>query len=219
MNASDTKNNKNRQDILICGIGGQGVVLAGKIISLAAFESGLDIKTSEVHGMSQRGGSVSTHIRFGDKIFSPLISKNNASIILSFDIFETVRYLENFANYKTVIISSINGKMPSWTHKNKNDKIKNGMLNGVSDTNTKIISSLLKDCFNVLHLIDDKKIADDLGNTKVSNIISIGVLSAYTNIAEEIWLKIIKKSVPEKTKELNLKAFLIGRNKLFLQNE
>ncbi len=200
------------QNILICGIGGQGVVLSGKIISLAAFESGLDIKTSEVHGMSQRGGSVSTHIRFGEKIYSPVISENNADIILSFDIYETARYIRSFANEKTIIISSNRGKIPSWTSKIKNDKIENGNKNGNSFLDANGVAGFLKANFNFLNLIDDKKIAEHLGNIKVSNIVLIGLLSGFTEIKKEIWLKVVEKNVPEKTAELNIKAFLTGRN-------
>ena len=189
------------QNILICGIGGQGVVLAGKIISLAAFEYGLDIKTSEVHGMSQRGGSVSTHIRFGEKIFSPLIPENKASIILSFDIYETARYTNYFANEKTIIISSNRGKIPSWT-----SKIKNGLINSGA------VAGFLKNNFNFLNLLDDKKIALKLGNIKVSNIILIGMLSGFTEIKKDTWLNAVEKNVPKKTIELNVKAFLAGRN-------
>jgi indolepyruvate ferredoxin oxidoreductase beta subunit len=197
------------QNILICGIGGQGVVLAGKIVSLAAFESGLDIKTSEVHGMSQRGGSVSTHIRYGEKIFSPLIPENRANAILSFDIYETARYIRSFANEKTIIISSNHGKIPSWTSKNKNDKIEeNG--NGFIDADA--VAGFLKANFKFLNLIDDKKIAEDLGNIKVSNIILIGIMSGFTGIKKEIWLKAIEKNIPQKTADLNIKAFLTGRN-------
>ena len=196
------------QNILICGIGGQGVVLAGKIISLAAFDSGLDIKTSEVHGMSQRGGSVSTHIRYGKKIFSPLIPENKATVILSFDIYETARYIRSFANEKTIIISSNQGKIPSWTSKNKNDKIENG--NGF--INADAVAGLLKANFKFLNLIDDKRIAENLGNIKVSNIILIGILSGFTGIKKEIWLKAIEKNIPRKTADLNIKAFLTGRN-------
>ncbi|MFW0884993.1 indolepyruvate oxidoreductase subunit beta [Candidatus Acidulodesulfobacterium sp. H_13] len=194
------------QNILICGIGGQGVVLAGKIIGAAAFESGLDIKKSEVHGMSQRGGSVSTHIRFGEKIFSPLIPKYAASTILSFDIYETLRYVKNFANNKTVVISSDYGMMPLWTSKNKNDKLGNGPITAEN------ISNALRIEFKYLHLVNNKKIAANLGNIKVSNIVSIGLLSNYTDIEKEIWLGVIRQNVPEKTVNLNLKAFLIGRN-------
>ena len=196
------------QNILICGIGGQGVVLAGKIVSFAVFESGLDIKTSEVHGMSQRGGSISTHIRYGKKIFSPLIPENKATAILSFDIYETARYIRSFANEKTIIISSNQGKIPSWTSKNKNDKIKNG--NGFIDADA--VAGLLKANFKFLNLIDDKRIAENLGNIKVSNIILIGILSGFTGIKKEIWLKAIEKNIPRKTEDLNIKAFLTGRN-------
>ena len=196
------------QNILICGIGGQGVVLAGKIVSFAVFESGLDIKTSEVHGMSQRGGSLSTLIRYGKKIFSPLIPENKATAILSFDIYETARYISSFANEKTIIISSNQGKIPSWTSKNKNDKIKNG--NGFIDADA--VAGLLKANFKFLNLIDDKRIAENLGNIKVSNIILIGILSGFTGIKKEIWLKAIEKNIPRKTEDLNIKAFLTGRN-------
>ncbi len=209
MGALITKNFENTQNIayniLICGIGGQGVVLAGKIISLAAFKNGFDIKTSEVHGMSQRGGSVSSHIRFGGKIFSPLIPKNKASVILSFDIYETLRYISEFANDKTIIISSDYGKMSSWISKNKNDKIKKTAA-GIAD-----IAGFLTNNFKRFHLINDKKMAADFGNIKVSNIIPIGLLSNYTDIAVEQWLKAIEENVPEKTVDLNLKAFLAGR--------
>ena len=200
------------QNILICGIGGQGVVLAGKIISFAAFESGKDIKTSEVHGMSQRGGSVSTHIRYGKKIFSPLIPGNEATAILSFDIYETARYIRSFANEKTIIISSNRGKIPQWTPKNKNDKIGNGTISEEG------VAGLLRANFKSLHLIDDKRIALDLGNIKVSNIILIGILSGFSDIKKEIWLKAIEKNIPRKTADLNIKAFLTGRNYYENQN-
>lgn len=196
------------QNILICGIGGQGVVLAGKIISLAAFESGMDIKTSEVHGMSQRGGSVSTHIRLGKKIFSPLILENGATAILSFDIYETLRYTSSFANKNTIIVSSNDGKTPAWTSKTKNDTI----INNFTDIYS--IASLLKDNFKSLTLLDDKQIAENLGNVKVSNIILIGALSVFTDIKEDIWLKTIETNVPEKTVDLNIKAFIKGRTSL-----
>jgi len=195
------------QNILICGIGGQGVVLAGKIISLAAFESGKDIKTSEVHGMSQRGGSVSTHIRYGKKIFSPLIPENEATAIISFDIYETARYIRLFANEKTFIISSEHGKIPQWTPKNKNDRIKNGIAVSEED-----IANILRSNFKSLYLIDDKRLALDLGNIKVSNIILLGILSCLSDIKKEIWLKAIEKNIPPKTADLNIKAFLTGRN-------
>lgn len=177
------------------------MVLAGKIISLAAFESGFDVKTSEVHGMSQRGGSVSTHIRLGKKIYSPLIPSRKADIILSFDIYETLRYAGDFANGKTLIISSDYGKIPLWTSSTENDKI-----------SVKDIIGTLKINFNNLFTVNDKEIASDLGNIKVSNVILIGLLSKFTDVEEGYWLNVIEKNVPEKTRTINIKAFLTGRN-------
>lgn len=201
----NTACSNNNVNILVCGIGGQGVVLAGKIISRAAFESGMDIKTSEVHGMSQRGGSVSTHIRYGEKIYSPIIPRNQATILLSFDIYETARFAPDFAGEETVIISSGCGKIPSWTPK--------------CQTDIYTVSGFLETNFKFLNLINDKKIARDLGNIKVSNIVLIGLLSVFTQISEEIWINAIKKNVPKKTVDININAFLTGKknyaNKIF----
>ncbi len=189
------------QNILVCGIGGQGVVLAGKIISNAAYGKGFDVKTSEVHGMSQRGGSVSTHIRFGDKVFSPLIPGQSADIILSFDIYETLRYARDFADKKTLIISPNYGKIPLWASVRENDGISIAEITGT-----------LKINFDKLLTVNKKETVMALGNVRVANIILLGLLSKFTDIEEDFWLKAIKDSVPEKTKEINIKAFLIGRN-------
>ena len=189
------------QNILVCGIGGQGVVLAGKIISNAAYGKGFDVKTSEVHGMSQRGGSVSTHIRFGEKVFSPLIPGQSADIILSFDIYETLRYARDFADKKTLIISSNYGKIPLWASVRENDGISIAEITGT-----------LKINFDKLLTVNKKETVMALGNVRVANIILLGLLSKFTDIEEDFWLKAIKDSVPEKTKEINIKAFLIGRN-------
>lgn len=194
------------QNILICGIGGQGVVLAGKIISHAAYGKGFDVKTSEVHGMSQRGGSVSTHIRFGEKIFSPLIPEQGANIILSFDIYETLRYAKDFADKNTLIISSDYGKIPLWTSAAKNDRLPDNRISAAE------IIRALKIGFGNTLMINDKKMAMDLGNIKVANTILLGLLSKFTDIEEDLWLKAIESNVPEKTKEINMKAFLMGRN-------
>ncbi len=176
------------------------MVLAGKIISRAAHEKGFDLKTSEIHGMSQRGGSVSTHIRFGRKVFSPLISQNCADIILSFDMYETLRCAADFANKNTLIISSSYGKIPLWTSSRKNDRIY------IAE-----ITAALKSNFGKLFTINDRELAMDLGNLKISNIISIGFLSKFTGIEDAFWLKAIESSVSEKTKEINMEAFLAGR--------
>jgi indolepyruvate ferredoxin oxidoreductase beta subunit len=189
------------QSILICGIGGQGVVLSGKIISLSAFYENYDVKTSEVHGMSQRGGSVSTHLRYGNKIFTPLIPMHAADIILSFDLYETLRYI-NYANKETKIITASGAKF-----------IRNSSANPISLPSIKSIIEKITIDFNFKNLIavDIVKIAQELGNIKVANTILIGASSQFTYIKERTWLNILKENVPPKTVDINEKAFLLGR--------
>ena len=189
------------QSILICGIGGQGVVLSGKIISLSAFYENYDVKTSEVHGMSQRGGSVSTHLRYGNKIFTPLIPLHTADIILSFDLYETLRYID-YASEKTKIITASIGKY-----------IRRSSANPVSLPSFKSIIDKITIDFNFKDLIteDIGKIAQELGNIKVANTILIGASSQFTYIQEQTWLNILKENVPANTIDINEKAFLLGR--------
>ena len=189
------------QSILICGIGGQGVVLSGRIISLSAFYENYNVKTSEVHGMSQRGGSVSTHLRYGNKIFTPLIPLHTADIILSFDLYETLRYID-YANEKTRIITASAGKY-----------IKKSSANLVNLPSFESIIDKITIDFNFKNLItvDIGKIAQELGNIKVANTILIGASSQFTYIQEQTWLNILRENVPANTIALNEKAFLLGR--------
>ncbi|MHB1665639.1 MAG: indolepyruvate oxidoreductase subunit beta [bacterium] len=192
---------KTNQSILICGIGGQGVVLSGKIISLSAFYENYDVKTSEVHGMSQRGGSVSTHLKYGEKIFTPLISLHSADIILSFDLYETMRYI-GYANKETKIITASEGK---YIRRSSSDQIK-------LPSPESIINKIKIDFnFKNLFAIDIEKIAGELGNIKVANTVLIGASSQFTYIKEQTWLNILKENVPAKTIDINEKAFLLGR--------
>jgi len=191
--------NLDKCNILICGIGGQGVVLTGKILSASAFDAGYDVKTSEVHGMAQRGGSVSTHLKYGEKIYSPLIASKSADILLSFDIYETIRYID-FANEKTIIITSTLGKTPAWT----TPKI-------IKTPSIYSIINNIKSYFKNIFLIDVKTIAKEIENIKVANTILIGATSKFTSISTDIWLNNIIKNVPSKTIEINKKAFVIGR--------
>ena len=192
------------QSILICGIGGQGVVLSGKIISLSAFYENYDDKTSEVHGMSQRGGSVSTHLRYGEKIFTPLISMHSADIILSFDLYETIRYID-YANKETKIITASEGKY-----------IRGSSYNKIGLPSPESIIDKIKIDLNLKNLfaIDIEKIAREIGNIKVANTILIGASSQFTYIKEHTWLSILKENVPAKTTDINEKAFLLGRKML-----
>ncbi len=189
------------KSILICGIGGQGVVLSGRIISLSAFYENYDVKTSEVHGMSQRGGSVSTHLRYGNKISTPLIPLHTADIILSFDLYETLRYID-YANEDTKIITASSGKY-----------IKRSSATQAKLPSFKSIIDKITIDFNLKNLItvDIGNIAQELGNIKVANTILIGVSSQFTYIREQTWLNILRENVPAKTIDINEKAFLLGR--------
>lgn len=193
------------QNILIAGIGGQGVVLAGKIISSAALKNGFDVKTSEVHGMSQRGGSVSTHIRFGKKIYSPLIPENCATMLLSFDVYETLRYIPRYGNKNTVIVSSSKGKFPPRIGTaRKNEPPVNADPEEIIFT--------IKKLYEKAFFIDAGLIAKNTGNPRVSNIVLTGFLSNFTSIKQEVWLRTIDETLPEKLREINVKAFITGKD-------
>jgi indolepyruvate ferredoxin oxidoreductase, beta subunit len=184
-------------NILICGVGGQGILLAGEVLSEAALRSGYDVKKSEVHGMAQRGGSVVSHVRYGDKIYSPLIKECDADFLFSFERMETLRYLSMLKNDAKIII---------------NDQ-------KISPTNTSIkaatypenIIEICKHHSAEVKLVNALKIAEDLGNIKTVNIVMIGTLSKYLSIKNEIWIDCLTSKVPKKYLEINIKAFNVGK--------
>ena len=183
-------------NILIVGVGGQGTLLTSRIVGNLALSLGYDVKMSEVHGMAQRGGSVVTHVRFGDKIHSPLVEPGCADIILAFERLEALRWLHYAKADGTVII---------------NDQAIDPMpvIMGVSeypaDTAEKI-GKVIEDMI----LIDALDAAEELGNIKVANTVLLGVLAGRLDIDAFLWLKAIEESVPPKTVEVNKKAFMRG---------
>jgi indolepyruvate ferredoxin oxidoreductase, beta subunit len=185
-------------NILICGVGGQGILLAGEILSAVALESGFDVKKSEVHGMAQRGGSVVSHVRFGEKIYSPLISEGEADFIFSFEKMETLRYLPMLKKDGIIIIND--QKISPTSISIKSDKYPEN----ITDTCRKYAREVI--------LIDAMQIASKLGNSKTVNVIMLGALSGFLNLQDELWIKCIKTAVKPKFLELNLKAFQEGRN-------
>ncbi len=186
-------------NIIIAGTGGQGIVLASRIIAHVAFQSGYDVKESELHGMAQRGGSVLGHIRFGKKVFSPAIPYGEADILVALEEMEAVRYLR-FLKPSGIVI--LNRK-----------KIPPAALENVDYPEN--IEKFLRDNKFKVFPIDAEKVAKELGNVKVENSVVIGFLSAFLDCKldckEEDWLDVIKNSVPPKTVELNIKAFQEGR--------
>lgn len=187
-------------NILFVGVGGQGTILASNILSKGLVDFGYDVKMSEVHGMAQRGGSVSTQVRFGEKVYSPLISKGEADIILSFEKIEAARWLP-YLNPKGHLIINNNEIYPV------------PVLVGQTKYPEDIIENIKAKVKNCI-VVDANKIALELGNPKVQNMILLGVLIETLNLNNIDWINVIKQIIPEKILDINLKAFDVGKSLL-----
>ncbi|MCX8031125.1 MAG: indolepyruvate oxidoreductase subunit beta [Thermodesulfovibrionales bacterium] len=183
-------------NVLFAGVGGQGVVLASAIMAEAAFRSGYDVKDSELHGMAQRGGSVISHIRFGKKVNSPLIPLGKADFFIATEQLEGLRYA-HFVKPKGKVI----------LNKRKTEPVTVSQKCPYPENVKKDLESLGLDVIEV----DAPEIAKKIGSSKVENIILLGVISSFVNLPVEKWQESIKELVPQKTIELNLKAFEEGR--------
>jgi indolepyruvate ferredoxin oxidoreductase, beta subunit len=184
--------------IMIVGVGGQGTLLASRVLGTVALKCSYDVKVSEVHGMAQRGGSVVTYVKMGDKVYSPLIEKGEADIVLAFEELEAMRWIEYMKNGGKLIVNTqkIN-PMPVITGKAKYPEN---------------ISSRLIDTFKNVTTINALDIAKKCGNIKAVNIVLVGLLAKSMNIDKDIWLSSIKEIVPEKLLQVNLNAFEAGYN-------
>ena len=187
----------NTKSILLVGVGGQGTILASKVLSTGLVEAGYDVKMSEIHGMAQRGGSVSTQVRFGNKVFSPIIGKGEADILVSFETMEALRWLEYLKPDGKVVVNDY--KIPSAP-----------ILMGKEDYPEGVID-IIKDKANT-NIIDAAKIAENLGNTKVMNIVLFGALVKAMGLTDIDWEDVIRKTVKEKFVDINIKAFNAGMN-------
>jgi indolepyruvate ferredoxin oxidoreductase beta subunit len=183
-------------NIVICGVGGQGIILASDVLCHAAFLDGFDVKKSEVHGMAQRGGSVITHVRFGEKIYSPLIEEGTADFMLAFEKLEALRYAYYLKNGSEIIVD--NREIPPMS-----------VLVGQEAYPVDIDRKLAK--AGKTHFVNASQIALELGNMRVINIILLGVLSGFLNLRKHSWEDSIRTNVKEKFVELNIKAFTKGR--------
>ena len=186
------------KNIMIVGVGGQGTLLASKLLGRLLLGKGFDVKVSEVHGMSQRGGSVVTYVRWGEKVYSPIIDKGQADVILSFELLEAARWLEFLKPGGRIITNTqqIN-PMPVITGaaaypENLAEKIR---ATGVD-----------------LDAIDALALAEEAGSSKAVNIVLMGRLSKWFDFTEEEWLQAIELSVPPRFLEMNKKAFSLGRS-------
>jgi indolepyruvate ferredoxin oxidoreductase, beta subunit len=184
-------------NVLIVGVGGQGVLLASEILCEVAKVMGLDTKKSEVHGMSQRGGVVTSHVRFGKKVHSPLIEEGAADVILAFEVAEGLRWVHYLRPGGTIIVNEQKIIPPITTTG------KFSYPEGVEDT--------IKARVSKTTTIDAYAIGKKLGNPRLVNTILLGVLSNDLDLEESKWLQVIERMAPKGTGEINKKAFIEGR--------
>lgn len=183
------------KNILLVGVGGQGTILAGKLLTTGLMEAGYDVKMSEIHGMSQRGGSVSTQVRYGEKVESPVIEPGSADILVSFEQMETLRWLEYLKPNGIVITNDTKiSSMP--------------ILAGDAPYPDHAIEEIRKHV-NV-KVISAGEVANDLGNPKVTNVVLLGSLIRAMELESIDWERIIRENVKENFVELNLRALQKG---------
>jgi indolepyruvate ferredoxin oxidoreductase beta subunit len=183
------------KNILLVGVGGQGTILVSKILSTGLLEAGYDVKMSEIHGMAQRGGSVSTQVRYGKKVYSPIIGVGDADILVSFETMEAIRWLEYLKPDGVVVVNDY--EIPSAP-----------ILSGKVDYPKGIIE-MLEEKANTT-VINAAEIARNLGSPKVMNVVLLGALIKSMNLTHIDWEKVIRDSVKEQFVDLNLKALQAG---------
>lgn len=185
------------KNIMIVGVGGQGTLLASKLLGRLLLEKGFDVKVSEVHGMSQRGGSVVTYVRYGEKVYSPIIDKGEADFIVSFEELEAARWTE-YLRGDGVIITNTQQVNPM------------PVITGAAEYPSGLIEKIDALGLNVA-AFDALSPASQAGSAKAVNLVLMGKLSCYFDFSVDDWMAAIEKSVPEKFIEMNKKAFLLGR--------
>lgn len=187
---------KEVKSILFIGVGGQGTILASKILSEGLLRNGYDVKMSEVHGMAQRGGSVTTQVRFGEKVYSPLIEKGKADAIVAFEKSEALRALPYLKEGGHLIVNDYEiHPVPVLIGLEKYPEGVNEVLKSTAE-NTIIIKAA--------------EIAKDLGNMKAQNVVLLGALLKALDIKEVNWEEVVASLVPAKAVELNKKALVAG---------
>lgn len=194
--AAKKTSGKKTKNIMIVGVGGQGTLLASKLIGSVLVNAGHDVKVSEVHGMSQRGGSVVTYVRYGKSVASPIVEAAEADIILAFELLEAARYLPYLKKGGIILVNEHQTEpMPVITGAAKYPE---GLLEKLRAQPVELISC------------EALELAEKAGSSKAVNVVLIGLLAKQMEIPREKWEKAIEETVPAKFKEMNLKAFELG---------
>ena len=185
------------KSIMLVGVGGQGTLLASRILGNVLLSAGYDVKVSEVHGMSQRGGSVVTYIKYGDKIFSPVIEKGEADVIISFEELEAARWLPYLKKGGRIITNSRQvNPMP--------------VIMGVQEYPENLTEKIRAKGVDIT-AIDALSLAEQAGSSRAVNVVLMGLVSKTAGFPEEAWQKALEACVPAKAMEINKKAFELGR--------
>lgn len=183
------------KNIMIVGVGGQGTLLTSRILGALTMQAGYDVKLSEVHGMAQRGGSVVTFVRYGDKVYEPIVEEGQADVLIAFERLEALRYVHFLKEDGVLVVNDQRiDPMP--------------VVIGAAKYPENILEELEQE--HRVSKVDAMEEAKKLGNSKVFNIIVLGRAAKYMEFSEEEWLKVIEETVPPKTVEMNKKAFRIG---------
>ncbi len=189
---------KDAINFLLVGVGGQGTILASDIVAEIGVESGFDVKKAEVHGMSQRGGSVVSHVRWGQQVFSPTASKGEVDVILAFEKVEAARFIDFIKPGGIVLIND---------HSIAPITVSMGASDYPDDETIKTL--LDRESANV-YWIKCIEIAEALGNVKTANVVLLGALASLFDYETEIWFKVVEKRVPDKLASINFEAFKNG---------
>jgi indolepyruvate ferredoxin oxidoreductase beta subunit len=184
-------------NILFSGVGGQGILLASEITAYSLLAAGYDAKKSEVHGMAQRGGSVTAQLRFGKRVYSPLIEPGRADIQMAFEMMEAVRYLPYLHPGSKVIVNTQKILPPSVA--NGQDQYPENVLDHLSEKGITVVQ------------VDAFDIAREVGEVKTANVVMVGALSPFLPVAASLYEEVIRTRVPERFRDVNLKAFAAGR--------
>jgi indolepyruvate ferredoxin oxidoreductase beta subunit len=184
-------------NVILTGVGGQGILMASEIMSEAAVRAGYDVKKSEIHGMSQRGGSVNSHVRFGEKVYSPLVMKGDCDLLLAFEKLEALRMADFVKEEGRLVVN--------------NQRINPSTVISGAATYPENIEEFLKTHYKSVIFMDALEIAQRSGNIRTANSALLGAASELLNIPVEIWESAIISNVPERAIEANLKSFRMGQ--------
>ena len=186
------------KSVMIVGVGGQGSLLASRLLGNVLLAQGYDVKVSEVHGMSQRGGSVVTYVKYGDKVYSPVIEKGEADAVISFELLEAARCLPYLKKGGHLITSTQQiDPMP--------------VITGAAEYPADLVDKIKAAGADIV-AVDALSLAEKAGTSKASNVVLMGVLASRMDYPEELWQKALEQCVPPKFLELNKKAFELGKN-------